>query len=152
MNLVILKGNVGREPEVRAFDTGNVVMTFSLATSERYKDKDGSWKDGPTHWHNISLWGRDKIDYTPVQKGDIVHVMGKIQYREYQKDDEKRIATDIVATEVNIIRKMAKVATPPPTAADDPRFRANQGDPQGFTTPTPIGGDVPLPGADGVPF
>jgi single-strand DNA-binding protein len=148
MNLVILKGNVGREPEVRPFDSGSVVMTFSIATSERYKDKDGKWADGPTQWHNIQLWGHDRIDYTPVQKGDIVHILGKIQYREYTKDDEKRIATDIIATEVNIIKKISKVpAVPPPTADNDPKAKWSDGS----AFPTPIGGDVELPN-DNSPF
>lgn len=160
MNLVILKGNVGKEPEVKAFDSGNVVMTFSVATSDSYKDKDGSWKDGPTQWHTVQLWGRNKIDYTPVQKGDTVHVMGKIQYREYQKDDEKRYTTDIVATEVNIIKRLAKVTAPPITEADDPKFKTQANvDTQGFTipkqaesAPAPIGGDVPLPNDTNTPF
>ena len=57
VNKVILLGNVGKDPEIKAAGTGTVVATFSIATSERFKDKDGTWQDR-TEWHNLVAFGK----------------------------------------------------------------------------------------------
>ena len=57
VNKVILVGNLGRDPEMRALPSGQQVATFSVATSRRYKDRDGNRKD-ETEWHNIVVYGK----------------------------------------------------------------------------------------------
>ena len=57
VNKVILVGNLGKDPEVRYTASGTAVASFSLATSERFKNKNGEWED-KTEWHNITLWAR----------------------------------------------------------------------------------------------
>ena len=61
LNKVILIGRLGKDPEVISFDNNVKKMTVSLATSERYRDRDGSWKD-LTEWHNIVAWGNLAAD------------------------------------------------------------------------------------------
>src|ERR1700677_2826040 len=57
VNKVILIGNLGKDPEVKFSPQGTPVAKFSLATNERFKDKDGNWQDR-TEWHNITAWAR----------------------------------------------------------------------------------------------
>lgn len=95
-NKVILAGNVGRDPEVQSFD-GRKRATFSLATRERYRDRDGLIKE-ITDWHNIVVWGNlVEIVEGYVRKGSAVLIEGKIRYREYDdKDNIRRRVTDIL--------------------------------------------------------
>jgi single-strand DNA-binding protein len=133
MNFVILKGHVGQEPNVRTLENGRKVMQFSMATTGRYKAHDGSWKEEHPVWHNIVAWGH--LADHPIAKGNLVEVKGKISNRSYQKNDETRYITEIVATEVDIITVLRKVnAAPAPTAADDPKYKT-QVDNDGFTIP-----------------
>ncbi|MBO4444954.1 MAG: single-stranded DNA-binding protein [Bacteroidaceae bacterium] len=85
VNKVILIGNVGREPQVRYFDTGNAVASFPLATTERgYTLQNGTEVPNRTEWHNIVFWG--KIAETVeelVHKGDKLYVEGKLRTRSY---------------------------------------------------------------------
>lgn len=101
-NLVLLTGNVGNAPKVTALENDIKVATFSLATSTGgYKNKEG--KDVPevTQWHNIVAWrGLADICDKFVRKGDRIEIIGTIQYREYDKDGQKRYVTDIVATDI----------------------------------------------------
>lgn len=81
-NRVILIGNVGADPEVRAFESGNNVARLRLATTERYK-KDGEVRS-VSEWHNVECWGRTANlvdDY--VRKGDRLYIEGSIHYTEY---------------------------------------------------------------------
>ena len=91
INKVILIGNVGRDPQVRYFDTGNAVASFTLATTERgYTMQNGTTVPDRTEWHNIVFWG--KIAETVekyVHKGDRIYVEGKLRYRAY--DDQNGI-------------------------------------------------------------
>jgi single-strand DNA-binding protein len=164
MNFVILKGHIGQEPNVRTLENGRKVATFTMATTGRYKAQDGSWKEEPPVWHNIVAWGH--LAEQPIQKGNLIEVKGKITNRSYQKDDETRYTTEIVATDLDIIKVMRKVdPAAMPTAADDPKSRHQQVDGQGFTQPKdPIQSrtapdasffqsDIaPAPTTEGIPF
>lgn len=85
VNKVIIVGTVGRDPEVKTFDNGEIV-TFSLATNESYKDKSGNFVE-KTEWHNISIGIPNICEVAKkyVKKGDIVYVEGKISSRQYEK-------------------------------------------------------------------
>jgi single-strand DNA-binding protein len=87
VNKVIIVGTVGRDPEVKTFDNGEIV-TFSLATNESYKDKNGNLIE-KTEWHNISIGIPNICEVAKkyVKKGDIVYVEGKISSRQYEKAD-----------------------------------------------------------------
>lgn len=104
INQVTLMGNLGADPELRKANDVSVV-SFSLATSETYKDKNGEKKE-VTEWHNIVAW-RDIADLMSkyLNKGDTVHVSGKLKTRSWEKDNVKRYTTEIVVDDFILIKK-----------------------------------------------
>ena len=95
VNKVILVGNLGADPEVRHLDSGATVATFSIATSESWKDKDGNKKE-QTEWHRCEVWeGLAKVAEQYLKKGQTVYVEGKLRTEAYEKDGEKRYTTKI---------------------------------------------------------
>lgn len=83
MNKVLLIGNLGKDPELKMTPGGQPMARFSVATTETWKDKDGS-KQSKTEWHNIVVWGKQaEIAEKFLRKGKQVLVEGRIQYREY---------------------------------------------------------------------
>ncbi len=104
INKVILVGNVGKDPEVRHLQNGTPVATFSLATTETYKDKSGN-RVSNTEWHNIVAW-RGLADITEkfIKKGHPLYIEGKITNRSYDaQDGSKRYITEIVANEIKML-------------------------------------------------
>lgn len=103
VNKVILLGNVGADPEVRALESGAKVARVRLATSEKYTDKDGK-KVEQTEWHTITLWrGLADVVDKYVHKGSQVYIAGKLKTREWEQNGEKRYATEIVADELKLL-------------------------------------------------
>jgi single-strand DNA-binding protein len=129
VNKVILVGNLGKDPEMRRLDGGVARVSFSLATTEYYKDKDGN-RIEQTEWHNIVMWrtiaeSAERI----LKKGYTIYLEGKIQTRKWQdKEGQQRTTTDIVAETFQLIRKSDGTPNPPtgvgnqPTPADDLPF------------------------------
>ncbi|MCS6809445.1 MAG: single-stranded DNA-binding protein [Bacteroidota bacterium] len=102
-NRVVLIGNVGKDPDVRYTTSGVPVATFSLATSEMWKDKDGTPQER-TDWHNIVAWRKlAEIIQEIVRKGSRLLVEGKIQTRSFEKNGEKRYVTEIVADNILLL-------------------------------------------------
>ena len=102
LNKVMLIGYVGRDPDVRYTQTGQAVANFSIATSQKWNDRDGK-KQERTEWHKIVAWGAVVENYIAkyVHKGDRLCVEGKLQTREWEdKKGEKRYTTEIVAMQV----------------------------------------------------
>ena len=97
LNEVTLIGNVGKDVEVKIFDNGGKIAKFSLATTESYKRKDGE-KVENTAWHNVVIRSEPLVNIAEryVGKGSSVCVKGKVYYREYEKEGEKRKVTEIV--------------------------------------------------------
>ena len=84
VNKVILIGNLGKDPEIWTFEDGTKKASFSMATTESYKDKAGNKVD-QTEWHNIVLWrGLAGIAEQYLKKGSSIYVEGKIRSRSYQ--------------------------------------------------------------------
>ena len=106
VNKVILIGNAGKDPEVRYLDNDTAVASFSLATSESYKDKSGEWQT-KTEWHNIVTW-RNTAKYVEsrLKKGMQVFVEGKLTTRSWDdKDGNKRYTTEVVAHSIRLLGK-----------------------------------------------
>ena len=103
-NLVILLGNLGRDPEVRYTKSGQAVASFSLATSEKWTGKDGN-KEEKTEWHRITAWGKlGEICGEYLSKGKQVYIEGRLQTREWEdKDGNKRQTTEIVANNMTML-------------------------------------------------
>jgi single-strand DNA-binding protein len=98
MNRVTLLGNVGGDPEVRTFDSGDKVANFSLATSERWKDRETGEKKEHTEWHRVVVFGPlvGVIDRY-VKKGDKIMIEGQVRTRKWQdQSGQDRYATEIV--------------------------------------------------------
>jgi single-strand DNA-binding protein len=98
VNKVILVGNLGRDPEVRSLPTGNPVATFSVATTRRFKDREGN-KQEQTEWHNVVCYARlAEIAGQYLTKGRQVFVEGRIQTRSWDDKNtgEKKYRTEII--------------------------------------------------------
>lgn len=104
LNKVILIGNLGKDPDVRRLDNGTVVASFPLATTEGYRDKEGTKKE-QTEWHNIVLWrGLAEIGEKYLKKGSTVYVEGKLRTRLWtDKDGNKRYTTEIQASNMIVV-------------------------------------------------
>lgn len=101
---MILVGRLGADPEVRTLESGTKVSSIRLATSERYKDRNGNQQEA-TEWHNVVLWrGLADITEKYLKKGDQVYVEGRIKTRKWtDKDGNDRYSTDIVANEMTML-------------------------------------------------
>lgn len=105
VNKVILVGNVGQDPEVKYTASGVPVAKVSLATNERFKDKNDQWQDR-TEWHSVLAWQRlAEIVGEYVHKGSKIYVEGKLQTSSWQdrQNGEKRYRTEIVAREIVLL-------------------------------------------------
>ena len=104
VNKVILIGNLGRDPELRYTQGGSAVANFTLATNERWRDKDGNNQER-TEWHRIVVWGRTAENCAQyLQKGRSVYVEGRLQTREWEdKDGNKRNTTEVNALAVQFL-------------------------------------------------
>jgi single-strand DNA-binding protein len=97
LNKVMLIGNLGKDPELKYTPGGAAVATFSLATSRKWKDKEGNDKED-TQWHNIKVWGRSaEVAQQYLKKGRQIHVEGRIETQKYDdKDGNRKYFTEIV--------------------------------------------------------
>lgn len=99
VNKVILIGNLGADPEVRAFSNGNKVCNLRVATSETWKDKDTGERREKTEWHQVSIFqeGLVRVAEQYLKKGSKVYIEGKLQTRKWQdKSGADRYSTEIV--------------------------------------------------------
>ena len=105
-NKVQLIGNLGMNPEVRVFETGNKMARMSIATSETYNNAKGE-KVTETYWHNVVAWGKlAEIAEKLLAKGTEVAVDGKLVNRSYtDKQGQKKYITEVVANELLVISK-----------------------------------------------
>jgi single-strand DNA-binding protein len=105
VNKVTLLGNLGKDPEVKFLPSGQAVANFTIATSDRYKDKAGEWQDR-TEWHNVVAYARTaEIVRDYVKKGNKVYVEGRLTTRSWDdKDSGKKIyRTEIVVNDLVLI-------------------------------------------------
>jgi len=105
VNKVILVGNVGNQPEIRISQTGgNEIANFSIATSERWKDKNSGEQKEKTDWHRVVIFAPGLVNIVKnyVKKGSKVYIEGKLQTREYQdKEGIKKYTTEVILTQYN---------------------------------------------------
>jgi single-strand DNA-binding protein len=113
INKVIVIGNVGAQPLVRALASGQNLASFSLATTERFSDRNGA-KQSRTQWHQIVAFGRlAEICVRFISKGRQVYVEGQLTTRQYEAKDGsgKRYCTEVVARQVRFLGKRADATT-----------------------------------------
>ena len=137
VNRVILVGRLGKDPELSYLPSGQSVAKFSMATSRRYKDKSGEWKE-ETEWHNIVAWAQlAELCSQHLKKGRQAYVEGQIRSHSWEdREGKKRTAVDIVVDSVVPLGargeeaggEPSRVAAPPRAAAapDDSGEPASQ--------------------------
>ncbi len=141
VNKVILIGNVGADPDVRYLDGGVAVANIRLATTERYKNKNGENID-QTEWHNVVLWrGLAEIVEKYVKKGMRLYIEGRLRTRSW--DDQngiKRYTTEIFADNMQMLSR-----------ADDNNMVSSRStsSPSTFTQTAP---EMPADDNDDLPF
>ena len=104
VNIAIVVGNLGKDPEVRFTQSGRAVANFSVATSESWTGQDGNPQER-TEWHNIVVWGKQAESCGQyLSKGRQVFVQGRIQNRSYEdKTGNTRYITEIIAQRVQFL-------------------------------------------------
>lgn len=124
VNKIILVGNLGKDPELRYTTGGSPVASFSIATSERYKDRAGQQQE-KTEWHNIIAWNKlAEICGQYLTKGKQVYIEGKIQTRSYDdRDGNKRTITEVIADQMRMLgNRSDTTSAPAPAEPDQPLF------------------------------
>lgn len=130
LNKVQLIGRLGKDPEIRRLDSGVIVASFSLATSENYTNKQGE-KVEQTEWHNIVAWGKlAEIIEKWVTKGQLLYIEGKMKTRKWEKDGQTHYATEIFADGMQMLSKGEAKAETAPAAA-----QAQNNEPEGNDLP-----------------
>lgn len=109
LNKVMLIGHLGKDPEIISFDNGTKKMSVTLATSERYRDRNGEWAE-QTDWHNLVAWGNLALDIAEKRrnyvKGDFMYVEGRLKTRQYvDSQNVNRYVTEVV------VDKMMNIGT-----------------------------------------
>ncbi|MEM6316765.1 MAG: single-stranded DNA-binding protein [Bacteroidota bacterium] len=155
VNKVILVGNLGQDPEVRRLENGVAVARLSIATTERYKDRNGM-AQSRTEWHSVVVWRQlAEVAEKYLRKGKQIYIEGKLTHRKWQdKDGNNRYTTEVVADNFQMLGKrddiMGGVSAPAfPGAAAKPATPATTTPTAPAATPT-----TPQPDAveDDLPF
>lgn len=153
LNKVMLIGNVGRDPDVRYLDgagtsAGTKVATFSLATTERYRDRSGELREN-TEWHNIVAW-RQAADIVEkfVRKGTQLYIEGRIRTRSYVgQDGVKKYTTEITVDSLQMLGRRSdseeQYTAQDEQQGDYQRPRTQQGGSRPVAEPAPVQEDIP---------
>ena len=104
VNSVTLIGNLGQDPEVRTTQSGQQVATLRIATTDKYKDKDGNFTER-TEWHTVVVWGKQAESCGRyLSKGRHVYVDGRLQSRKWKdRDGNERVSVEVVANDVRFL-------------------------------------------------
>lgn len=137
VNKVILVGNVGADPEIRALEGGIKVARIRLATTEKIYNKERNETKEQTEWHNVTLWrGLADVADRYIRKGSQLYIEGKLRTREYDKNGVKCFVTEIVGEDLKMLGKREAQQSAP--------------QPQAYTpAPEPT---IPAPSPDDLPF
>jgi len=141
VNQHTILGNVGKDPELRTTERGNVA-TFSVATTETWKDSAGT-KQEQTTWHNVVVWGTlADIAAKWLKKGNKVYLVGKVSNRTYEKDGITHHRTETVLSGPSAVLKLL---TPPDNAPQPTTPAQQQQKPQPAPIQTALSDDDDLP-------
>ena len=142
VNKVILLGRLGRDPEIRyASEGGTAICHLALATSRRYKDRDGNRKED-TEWHNVAVFGRQaEIAQQYLRKGSEAYIEGRLRTRKYTgKDGNERYSTEVICESLQLgARPTGSSASS--DASDE--FESPQCTPHAAAPTAPVGPDGP---------
>jgi len=103
LNKIQIIGRLGKTPELKTTPNGTSVSSFSVATSEKWKDGTGAKKE-ETQWHNVVLWGKNAESASKfMKKGELHYFEGTMKYEEYEKDGVKKVASKIHVTNFKLL-------------------------------------------------
>ena len=117
VNKVMLIGRLGQEPEAKYTPNGTAVSNFSIATSEKWKDKaSGEWNE-KTEWHKVVSWNKQaEFCNQYLKKGSLIYIEGKLVTRSWDdKEGQKRYMTEVVANTVQLLDKKENNTDTPQT-------------------------------------
>ena len=105
VNKVILIGNLGRDPEIKKLENGSTLASFSIATSEKYTDKQSGQKIEQTDWHDIVLWrGLAEIAEKYLKKGSKIYLEGRLKKRSWEdREGNTRYSVEVIGDEMTIL-------------------------------------------------
>ncbi len=104
INKAIILGNLGQDPVVRNFPSGGAVANITVATSEKWKDKDLGEDKERTEWHKVVFYGKlAEIAGEYLKKGSKVYIEGSLRTRKWEKDDVDHYTTEIIAKELQML-------------------------------------------------
>ena len=129
INKAIIIGTLGQDPELKHTGSGTAVCSLSVATNERWKDKNTGEQKESTEWHKVVLWQRlAEIAAEYLTKGSQVYLEGRIQTRKWQdKEGQDRYTTEIVASEMQLLGGSKGDTQQQPAQQQAPAPRAAQG-------------------------
>jgi len=132
LNKVQLIGNLGQDPETKYLPSGDAVTNLSIATTDKWKDKQTGEPKESTQWHRVSFFGRRaEVIAEFLQKGDPIYVEGSLAYRTYEKEGQTHYATDIRGRDFQFLsrkdgdgeQRAPRAATPRDQTTDAPTQR-----------------------------
>ena len=108
-NRLILRGNVGREPEFRYLDGGTKIAKFSVATKHRFRGGDGTQKE-ETEWHNVEAIGilAERVEALEITRGTRVLIEGRMKTDSWMKGEGKAYFTKVITLEVEVLATIAR--------------------------------------------
>lgn len=129
LNRATLIGNIGKDPEIKTLQNGRKFVSFSLATSKRYRDNNGEQKE-ETQWHNIVIWGKtaETFENLGIGKGTQLYIEGEITNRSWtdQVTGQKRYTTEINVSSFQILSSRNTQGTYGNGASNSGAYGANQ--------------------------
>lgn len=152
LNKVMLIGRLGKDPETRTFENGGSICTFSVATSETYKDKTTGEKKETTEWHNIVMQNElGKVAQKYLFKGSQVYLEGKMRTRQYEAKDGggTRYVTEVLALSMTLLGSKQDAQKPQADAYD---VYAPSSNPVPKETPKPASTGASFVPSDDLPF
>jgi single-strand DNA-binding protein len=153
VNKVILLGNVGKDPEVKFLPSGAAVANFSIATSDRYKDKAGEWQER-TEWHNVAAFARTaEIVRDYVKKGSKLYIEGRLTTRSWDdKDTGKKVyRTEIMVNDLVLLSGRGEGEGGGGGSTSYSKSGSSSGAQGGYAQPAPDYGDTGITDDD-IPF
>ena len=120
VNKVILIGNVGKDPDIKATNNGSTIANISVATSESWKDKSTGQQLERTEWHRVVFFGSlAEIVRDYLKQGSKVYIEGSIRTRKWQdQSGQDRYTTEIVASEMQMLDSRENVEISPSVASN----------------------------------
>lgn len=122
-NTIQIKGNLGRDADLRFTQSGAAVLNLNVADQARRKTDQGWEDDGPATWYRVSVWGQlgeALAESGAMVKGVTVSVTGELRPREYEKDGQQHTSMDVRAEAVGVFPKRNTSSRPPADPAADP--------------------------------